>query len=265
MAQVSGGLVSRLFLYSPKGGIGDAVLSERCRFEYVEGVESAPIAMWRWWPSSRLRSTSTSAANPLVPVYSAKDEMDAQLARAALEAAGIAVWERSKIVKSSEPNHGRPGLAGGASRARSSRRRGQASVGGSIGSRQEYSPGRRGVAMQIVLYIILGLAAGVLSGLIGIGGGVIIVPALVFFFKMSQHEAQGTTLALLVPPIGLLAAWTYYRRGYVDLTAAGFIILGFFLGGLLGARLATGLSNVVLTKVFGIALLLISLKMIFAR
>jgi uncharacterized membrane protein YfcA len=117
----------------------------------------------------------------------------------------------------------------------------------------------------MLLYVILGLVAGILSGLIGIGGGVIIVPALVFLFGLSQHEAQGTTLALLVPPIGILAAWTYYKQGFVDLKVAAFICLGFFLGGLFGAKIATSLSNVQLERIFGVALLLISLKMIFAR
>jgi hypothetical protein len=119
--------------------------------------------------------------------------------------------------------------------------------------------------MNIFLYLLLGLVAGTFSGLIGIGGGTIIVPALVFLFGLSQHQAQGTTLALLVPPIGFLAAWTYYKQGYVDLKIASLICIGFFLGGLLGAKLATKLSNVVLERVFGVALLLISLKMIFAK
>jgi len=114
-------------------------------------------------------------------------------------------------------------------------------------------------------FILLGLVAGAFSGLIGVGGGVIIVPALVFLFGLSQHLAQGTTLALLIPPIGLLAAWTYYQEGYVDIHIAGFICLGFLLGGLVGAKLANHLSNVVLERVFGVAMLLISLKMIFAK
>lgn len=113
--------------------------------------------------------------------------------------------------------------------------------------------------------MILGLVAGTLSGLIGIGGGVIIVPALVFLFGLSQHEAQGTTLALLVPPIGILAAWTYYKQGCVDLKIAAFICLGFILGGLFGAKFAISLSNVQLERIFGVALLLISLKMILVR
>jgi len=119
--------------------------------------------------------------------------------------------------------------------------------------------------MSILLYLILGLVAGILSGLIGIGGGTIIVPALVFLFGFSQHLAQGTTLALLVPPIGILAAWTYYRQGFVDLGIAAYICVGFFFGGMLGAKLATGLSNIVLERIFGVALLLIALKMILAK
>ena len=118
---------------------------------------------------------------------------------------------------------------------------------------------------NILLYLLLGLMAGIFSGLIGIGGGVIIVPALLFLFGLTQHQAQGTTLALLVPPIGLLAAWTYYKQGYVDLKIATFVCIGFFIGGLIGAKIATALSNEVLEKVFGIALFLIAIKMIFFK
>jgi uncharacterized membrane protein YfcA len=112
------------------------------------------------------------------------------------------------------------------------------------------------------LYLLVGILAGVFSGLIGIGGGVIIVPLLVFIFKFSQHQAQGTTLALMVPPIGLLAAATYYKQGYVDLKVAALVAAGFFVGGLLGAKYAVGLSNATLEKTFGITLILIGLRMI---
>ena len=117
----------------------------------------------------------------------------------------------------------------------------------------------------ILLYLLLGFVAGALSGLIGIGGGVIIVPALIFLFGFSQHQAQGTTLALLIPPIGILAAWMYYKQGYVDMKIAALICLGFFFGSFLGAKVATGLSNIVLERIFGVALLLIALKMIFLK
>src|SRR5260221_14430519 len=118
------------------------------------------------------------------------------------------------------------------------------------------------MTMIMLGYIVLGLVAGVFSGLIGVGGGVIIVPALVFLFGFSQHQAQGTTLALLVPPIGLLAAWNYYQKGFVDLKVAALICLGFFLGGFIGSKLAINILSPVLEKKFGMAMLLISLKMI---
>ena len=117
--------------------------------------------------------------------------------------------------------------------------------------------------VNTLLCLLLGMVAGILSGLIGIGGGIIIVPALVLLFGLSQHNAQGTTLALMVPPIGLLAAWTYYKNGFVDVRIAAIVCLGFFFGGLLGAKLATGISDALLTRIFGVALLLISIKMIF--
>jgi len=118
---------------------------------------------------------------------------------------------------------------------------------------------------QMILRILLGLAAGILSGLFGIGGGIIIIPALVFLFGLTQQQAQGTTLALLIPPIGLLAALTYYRQGYVDLRIAGLIIVGFFFGGLVGAKVATGLSNAVLQKMFGVLLLAVAAKMLLGK
>ncbi len=119
--------------------------------------------------------------------------------------------------------------------------------------------------VRILLFLGLGLVSGSLSGLIGIGGGVIIVPALIFLFGFSQHMAQGTTLALLIPPIGILGAWAYYKQGYVDIKIAFIICLGFFIGSLLGAKLAVTLPETLLEKIFGIALFAISLKMIFAR
>jgi uncharacterized membrane protein YfcA len=118
---------------------------------------------------------------------------------------------------------------------------------------------------NILLLIFLGLAAGFASGLIGIGGGLIIVPALVFIFGFPQQLAQGTTLALMIPPIGLLGAWTYYHHGFVDIKAAAIICLGFFLGSLFGARVATHLSGDVLARVFGSAMLMVSLKMIWGK
>jgi uncharacterized protein len=113
------------------------------------------------------------------------------------------------------------------------------------------------------LYILIGLFAGGISGLIGIGGGIIIVPALIYIFKFSQHAAQGTTLAMMIPPIGILAALAYYKQGHVDLRVAGFICLGFVVGGYLGAKFAVGFPEEVLRKIFGACLLLVAGYMIF--
>lgn len=119
--------------------------------------------------------------------------------------------------------------------------------------------------MNVTLYLLLGLITGIFSGLIGIGGAIIIIPTLVLFFGLSQHMAQGTTLALMVPPIGLLAAWTYYRAGFVDLKIAALICAGFFFGGLIGARFATEISDQLLRKIFGVVLLLASIRMILFK
>jgi uncharacterized membrane protein YfcA len=119
--------------------------------------------------------------------------------------------------------------------------------------------------MNVFFYLLLGLVAGIFSGLIGIGGAIIIIPSLVLLFGLSQHTAQGTTLALMVPPIGLLAAWTYYKHGFVDFKIAGLICLGFFFGGLVGAKFATDIPEDVLRKIFGVILLTASLRMIFYK
>jgi uncharacterized membrane protein YfcA len=112
---------------------------------------------------------------------------------------------------------------------------------------------------------LLGVAGGVLSGLLGLGGGVLLVPCLVYLFGFSQKMAQGTTLALMIPPIGLWAAINYYKQGYVDLKVAGLLCVGFILGTGLGSSLALSLPTDVLKKVFGVAIVLIGLKMLFSR
>ncbi|PMB13257.1 anion permease [Fischerella thermalis CCMEE 5282] len=117
---------------------------------------------------------------------------------------------------------------------------------------------------NIWLCIILGLVAGIVSGMTGIGGGIIILPALIFFLGFSQHQAQGTTLALLVPPIDLLAAWTYYKQGYVDIKVAALLCLGFILGGWFGAKIGTSLPNGVLTKIFALLLIMSAVRVLFA-
>jgi uncharacterized membrane protein YfcA len=114
-------------------------------------------------------------------------------------------------------------------------------------------------------YLLLGVLAGILSGVLGIGGGIVIIPALVYFFHFSQHQAQGTTLALMIPPIGLMAAYVYYTKGYINIPVAGIICIGFFIGGFFGGKIACYLSDNTLQKVFAVLLLLISLKMFFQK
>ena len=117
----------------------------------------------------------------------------------------------------------------------------------------------------IVLLLIIGVLAGMLSGLIGIGGGIIVIPALVFFLGFSQQTAQGTTLAMMVPPIGLLAAWAYYKEGFVDVKAAAIICIGFIAGSYFGAKFATGISQDMLRKIFSVILILVAIKMFFTK
>src|SRR5713226_7017372 len=99
---------------------------------------------------------------------------------------------------------------------------------------------------MIWLYLALGVAVGILSGMIGIGGGILIVPALVYFFSMSQHRAQGTSLGTLLLPIGLFAFLDYYRAGNADIKAMLLIALGFAVGGYFGGAWAQHVSGVVL-------------------
>lgn len=119
--------------------------------------------------------------------------------------------------------------------------------------------------MSFVAYLMVGLFAGVASGFLGIGGGSVIIPALVYIFGLTQHTAQGTTLALMIPPIGLLAAMKYYYEGNVNVKIAAFICVGFFVGGLIGAYLVTPIPDKILKKIFGIFLALVSLKMILGK
>jgi hypothetical protein len=115
--------------------------------------------------------------------------------------------------------------------------------------------------MMQLSYILLGLSAGTLSGFMGLGGGILLAPALVYIFGLSQHQAQGTSLAVMIPPITLLAALRYYHSGNVRLDIAIFIALGFLAGGLIGANMAHGVSDAILKKIFGLILLFIGVKM----
>jgi uncharacterized membrane protein YfcA len=111
--------------------------------------------------------------------------------------------------------------------------------------------------------LILGLAAGIVSSVVGIGGGILIVPALVFFFAISQKTAQGTSLAMLLPPIGLLAVINYHKAGFIDYKIAGILVVTFVAGTWFGSRMALNLPDAVLKKIFAVFLILIAGKYLF--
>ena len=118
-------------------------------------------------------------------------------------------------------------------------------------------------AQTIILLIIVGLLAGILSGLVGLGGGVIIVPALVFLLGFSQHQATGTSLGILLLPAGIFAVMNYYKKGYIDVKVVLLLFVGFLLGGYFGSKISLSLPEATLKKVFAIALLLIAGKVLF--
>jgi uncharacterized membrane protein YfcA len=119
--------------------------------------------------------------------------------------------------------------------------------------------------MDSLLSILIGLVSGVASGFFGIGGAIILIPALIYLFKFSQHYAQGTALAALLLPVGILAVIKYYKAGNVNIKMALFIGLGFFIGGLIGASFAQAVPSPILKKVFAIMLLCISAYMFFGK
>jgi uncharacterized membrane protein YfcA len=115
----------------------------------------------------------------------------------------------------------------------------------------------------ILILIIVGIAAGLLSGLVGIGGGLIIVPALIIFLGFSQKLAQGTSLGILLLPIGVLAVMQYYKAGYVDVKTVWLVAVGFLAGSYFGSKIALSLPQETVKKIFAILLLVIAFKMLF--
>lgn len=114
-----------------------------------------------------------------------------------------------------------------------------------------------------IIVVIIGLVAGVLSGLVGIGGGIVIVPALAFFLGFSQHEAQGTSLGILLLPAGIFAALNYYKQGYINLKVVLFLFIGFVIGGWLGSKISLNLSEDAVKKIFAVMLVIVACKMLF--
>ena len=116
-----------------------------------------------------------------------------------------------------------------------------------------------------MLFLAAGFLTGVFGGLFGIGGGAILIPMLVYGFRFSQQHAQGTSLAVLLPPVGIFAFLQYYRAGHVDLKIAMWLAAGFMLGAAVGAMAATRVQSDWLRRGFGLMLLIIALQMVFGR
>ena len=116
-----------------------------------------------------------------------------------------------------------------------------------------------------VILIIIGLLAGVLSGLVGVGGGILMIPLLIMFLGLTQHQAQGTALFAMLPPIGILAAMNYYKEGFVKWEYAAVMALTFVVGGYFGSKLSISLPDQTVRNVFGVIMLIGAIKLIFSK
>ena len=116
-----------------------------------------------------------------------------------------------------------------------------------------------------IILIVIGILAGLLSGVVGVGGGLIMIPLLIILLGLSQHEAQGTSLAVMLPPIGILAAINYHKAGFVQWEYAMIIAVTFIIGGYFGSKYAVSLRPEIVRRVFGIVMLIGALKMIFSK
>jgi uncharacterized protein len=120
------------------------------------------------------------------------------------------------------------------------------------------------ISMLLIL-IAIGIVTGIMAGMLGIGGAIIMIPALVFFLGITQVAAQGTSLAVMLPPIGIIAAFNYYKAGHVNITFAIILAIFFLVGSYFGSKLALNMPQALLKKIFGILLLLVAAKMLLSK
>jgi uncharacterized protein len=118
---------------------------------------------------------------------------------------------------------------------------------------------------MIMILIVIGIITGIMAGMLGIGGAIIMIPALVFLLGISQQTAQGTSLAVMLPPVGIIAAFNYYKAGHVNIRFAIILAVFFLVGSYFGSKLALTLPQAVLKKIFGILLLLVAAKMLLSK
>lgn len=119
--------------------------------------------------------------------------------------------------------------------------------------------------MTILIMILIGVAGGILSGLMGVGGGIILIPLMAFFLGLSQRVAQGTSLAILLLPIGILAVWKYWQTDSINFRIAAFVALGFVVGAYAGAAFAQHISDFWLKRIFAVFLILVGAKMLLGK
>lgn len=118
---------------------------------------------------------------------------------------------------------------------------------------------------QLLILIVIGILSGILAGVFGVGGAIIVIPALVFILGLSQHQAQGTSLAFMLPPVGILATWNYWKSGHVDWKIALVLSITFVLGAYFGSQLSLNISDRSLRRAFGVLMIVMALKMIFSK
>jgi hypothetical protein len=118
---------------------------------------------------------------------------------------------------------------------------------------------------QLLILIVVGILSGMLAGVFGVGGAIIVIPALVFILGMSQHDAQGTSLAFMLPPVGILATWNYWKEGHVNWKIALVLSITFVIGAYLGSLFSINISDKMLRRMFGVLMLVIAIKMIFSK
>ena len=118
---------------------------------------------------------------------------------------------------------------------------------------------------MLLILIVIGIVTGFMAGMLGIGGAIIMIPALVFFLGVTQQTAQGTSLAVMLPPIGILAAYNYYKAGQVNIKFALILAAFFLVGSFFGSKLALNIPQALLKKIFGVLLLLVAAKMLLSK
>lgn len=118
---------------------------------------------------------------------------------------------------------------------------------------------------QIIILLLIGLAAGLLSGMVGVGGGIVVIPMLVAFLGYTQKEAQGTSLAFLLLPIGIFAVLNYYKAGFVNVKAAAIMIITFIVGSYISSKIAVNLPDDLIKKIFAVFLMFVALKLFFGK